>query len=408
MPRQLPRLLAVRDPGRTHTDTHRRDRTRTAATSATTAAGRFATGQSGDPNAQPGAMPDGSEVLARGPVHEAFASTAEMTTATPVVAKQPPDPIEELPPDQKPEGDNVQWMPGYWHWDDEGTQYVWISGFWRGTAGPRLGAGLVARRNGRLAVGAGFLAGSRRPTSAQPVQPEIQYLPQPPASIEVGPTVAQPTNTSFYIPGSWVWRGRYLWRPGVWIEYRPNWVWVPAHFRWTPLGYVFVEGYWDYTLANRGVLYAPIAFSRPIYARPGFVYTPDYVVSEPAMFGALFVRRGYGGYYFGDYFGHRLRPSGLHRLVRDDRPRGAASPSASAWAEAGDTIPLWSYYSVAYRNNRPWFDGFNTLYAGRYNGTIAAPPRTLVQQNTVINKYHQREREECHQQHHGGEPQRHA
>src|SRR6476659_8641184 len=40
--------------------------------------------QPGDPNAQPGGMPDGSEVLARGPVHEAFASTAETTTATPV------------------------------------------------------------------------------------------------------------------------------------------------------------------------------------------------------------------------------------------------------------------------------------------------------------------------------------
>ena len=89
-------------------------------------------GQPGFP-AQPEqpAQGDGIDVLAKGPVHEAFAATAEGPTASPVVAKQPPDPIEELPPDQKPEGDNVQWLPGYWSWDEENTRFIWISGFWR-------------------------------------------------------------------------------------------------------------------------------------------------------------------------------------------------------------------------------------------------------------------------------------
>jgi len=83
-----------------------------------------------DPNMQP-ALPEGTEVLAKGPVHEAFATTAEAPAPGPVVAKQPPDPVEELPPDQKPEGDNVQWIPGYWAWDEDGSQYIWVSGFWR-------------------------------------------------------------------------------------------------------------------------------------------------------------------------------------------------------------------------------------------------------------------------------------
>src|SRR5262249_17974563 len=78
----------------------------------------------GDPNA-------GQEVLARGPVHEAYASTVEAPAATPVVPQQPPGPIEELPPDEKPAGDNVQWMPGYWHWDEERNDFIWVSGFWR-------------------------------------------------------------------------------------------------------------------------------------------------------------------------------------------------------------------------------------------------------------------------------------
>ncbi len=34
-------------------------------------------------------------------------------------------------PDQKPEGTNVQWIPGYWSWDDERKDYLWVSGFKR-------------------------------------------------------------------------------------------------------------------------------------------------------------------------------------------------------------------------------------------------------------------------------------
>src|SRR5258708_5730929 len=76
--------------------------------------------------------PEGVEVQARGPVHEAFAQPVNRQPEPgPVVPKQPPEPIEEVPPDEKPEGDNVQWIPGYWAWDDEQTNFLWVSGFWR-------------------------------------------------------------------------------------------------------------------------------------------------------------------------------------------------------------------------------------------------------------------------------------
>src|SRR6266542_841861 len=74
----------------------------------------------------------GTQVLTRGPVHEAFAG---MVTFNPepgvVVTKAPPDVIEEVPPEEKPEGDNVAWIPGYWAWDDERSNFLWISGTWR-------------------------------------------------------------------------------------------------------------------------------------------------------------------------------------------------------------------------------------------------------------------------------------
>src|SRR5207248_9151988 len=59
------------------------------------------------------------EVQARGPVHEAFAEPGTLPSAAPVLAKQPPAPIKELPPEQKPAAKGVQWIPGYWQWDEE-------------------------------------------------------------------------------------------------------------------------------------------------------------------------------------------------------------------------------------------------------------------------------------------------
>ncbi|HVL11972.1 MAG TPA: hypothetical protein VM529_05375, partial [Gemmata sp.] len=331
------------------------------------------------------ADPNAPEVLARGPVHEAFATTSEAPVAAPVVGKQPPDPIEELPPDQKPEGDNVQWISGYWHWDDDGEQYIWISGFWRNTPPGRLWLpGSWREVRGGWQWVAGFWQEAAPPEQPQQVQPELQYLPQPPDTVEVGPAVPAPTTTSFYVPGSWTWRGRYLWRPGFWIEHRPNWVWVPAHFRWTPLGYVFVDGYWDYSLAERGVLFAPVYFPQPIYTQPAFVYTPAYVVSEPCMVGALFVRRGWGNYFFGDYFAPRYSNIGFNAWCGTFGPRGGFAIGFGTGRTWGYD-PLWSYYSVAHQNNPGWFTGVGRLYGGRYRGDIARPPVNLVQQNTVIN-----------------------
>src|SRR5262245_44672692 len=84
------------------------------------------------PPPDPNAAPAGLEDLARGPVHEAFAEQAHgQVKVAPIVAKQPPDPIEEVPPDQKPDAEGVQWLPGYWAFDEEKQDYLWVSGFWR-------------------------------------------------------------------------------------------------------------------------------------------------------------------------------------------------------------------------------------------------------------------------------------
>jgi uncharacterized membrane protein YtjA (UPF0391 family) len=63
---------------------------------------------------------DGVEVLTRGPVHEAFAETITFDPDPGIVVpKAPPADIEEVTPEQRPEGKNLTWIPGYWAWVGE-------------------------------------------------------------------------------------------------------------------------------------------------------------------------------------------------------------------------------------------------------------------------------------------------
>src|SRR5438045_3622604 len=50
--------------------------------------------------------PAGAEALTQGPVHEAFAKPLELNPQPGhVVKKHPPNPVQEIPPDQQPDGD---------------------------------------------------------------------------------------------------------------------------------------------------------------------------------------------------------------------------------------------------------------------------------------------------------------
>ena len=81
-----------------------------------------------------------------------------------------------------------------------------------------------------------------------------------------------------------------------------DWVWVPSHYVWTPRGYVFANGHWDYTLRRRGVLFAPVYLPRHIYERRRFSYALSIVVDIGNLEFGLFTRPRYSHYYFGDYY----------------------------------------------------------------------------------------------------------
>src|SRR5690606_22772975 len=72
------------------------------------------------------------EVLTHGPVHEAFADPVVGEIQQELIVNKAPTALtDEVPPEFMPEGDNVAWILGYWAWDDEIEDYIWVSGLWR-------------------------------------------------------------------------------------------------------------------------------------------------------------------------------------------------------------------------------------------------------------------------------------
>lgn len=324
-------------------------------------------------DAPPAGPPAGVEVQARGPVHEAFASPTAAPVATPPVAKRPPANIDELPPDEKPDGDAV-WIGGYWHYDDEAKDFLWVSGVWRKVPpGKTWVAGYWREEGTDWQWVPGFWATAKATKAAkgeeeQQQQQDVTYLPSPPAPPNTAPPGPPPQPDLFYVPGAWVWRGTaYAWRPGYWARSHSGYVWVADHYRWTPSGYVYVPGYWDLALSNRGILYAPVVF-RPDVVRVGFVYTPTYAVRDTVIVNAMFVRPSVSHYYFGDYYGVTYTRLGFESCVVYSR-------------RCYDPVIV---YETCHRRDPGWLTLQINLFNDRSAGRAPRPPRTLVQQNTFV------------------------
>lgn len=290
---------------------------------------------------------DGIEVQMRGPVHEAFAEPVAIDPNEPVatVREQPPEPINEVPPDAKPDDPNAVWIPGYWDYDDVQNRYLWISGVWRiPPVDQRWIPGYWTEGDGGYQRVTGFWA---------PVEQEqVQYLPEPPATLEVGPNVAAPSENHFWIPGAWNYYDTgYRWRPGYWHQVSPNWLWVPERYVWTPRGYVFCNGYWDYAdWVDRGVYFAPVYFNRPIYRTAGFFYTPRVVISLGFVTDHFFWRPGFRSYYFGDFYGPNYLSLGFRHWHDWGR-----------WGRGWD--PYYNHFRWSHaRNNPRWHDHWRDRY----------------------------------------------
>lgn len=282
------------------------------------------------------------EPIQRGPIHEAFAEPLQLTPEpTKVLKKSPPARVEEMAPEAKPDGKNIEWVPGYWAWDEQRDDYVWVSGVWRKVP---VGRRWVAGRWEEVDGGHQWVPGAWLKTNAEGEIVAQEVAKVPPKSLEEGPTSPAPSDDHFWIPGVWKptdapaaagqnTASGFAWRPGFWSQAQTNWVWVPDHYSWSPAGCTFVPGYWDYTWERRGTLYAPCTFgAADLTGR--VCYTPSRVIDTNQWLANLWVGPQYGHYYYGDYYDY----VGL------------------------GYSPWYSYYGA----NRNFYDPFYTYYRWRF------------------------------------------
>jgi hypothetical protein len=286
------------------------------------------------------AEPLGYRPLNRGPLHEAFAQPIDSDPNDDVqrIAKAPPAPVDEQPPPRPGDDAKLIWIGGYWAWSDEADDFVWVSGTWRKPPPGRTWIpGYWAEQDGSFQWTTGYWAGTTENASAE----SVEFLPQPPISIDNGPSVPPPSDNHFWVPGHWAYAGNsdYRWSSGFWSIQYDNWVWNPGHYLCTPSGYLWIDGYWDYLPTVRGSLYAPVQFVSPVYATPNYVYLPRYrLLNTAALLVHLFVRPGYPCYFYGSYYGPRYDRLGY-------RP--------------------WYLTGYSHRNATPWLDHYDRKYRQR-------------------------------------------
>lgn len=298
----------------------------------------------------------------KGPIHEAFAQPVDAKSVRgPLLATEPPKPIREEPPEDKPEGDNVLWIDGYWHHDTERSDYLWISGFWRqAPPGQKWMPGHFEREAGGWRWYSGYWQAEEQVDQ----EPESE---QPPASLDIGPTIPAPRADMTWAPGFYVRRDRvWAWRPGTWISYRPGWVWNPAQWVYTRRGFVFVQGYWDYPLEYRGVIYAPVYYPPAVIVRPGFCHRPSLIIVNNDLSCGLFARPGFGMYYFGNYFTPVYANQGF---VFWATPRPMFRPD-----------PIFAYYRQA--RDPAWVAGVQDYGRLRVQGKTATAPTLALASST--------------------------
>jgi hypothetical protein len=334
-------------------------------------------GQSGAQGASPDQTDaQGAQVMTRGPIHEAFAApVVHDPKASPMIDKQPPAPIQEEPPDQKPAGQNVQWIPGYWSWDVSRNDFIWVSGIWRE---PPPNSQWVPGYWHDVDGGHQWVAGTWIPVSTAQSQNQQSYLPSPPASLEAGPNTPPPSANVSWTPGFWSWQASgYVWRPGFWAAVQPNWIWMPAHYVYTPSGYIFVPGYWDLPVANRGLMFAPVYYPQPVYAQPGFAFTPSISIVGSAVTANLFVQASTNQYLFGNFYAQNFVSVGITPWFSFSFATGRP-----AYYD-----PLFSYYAVInVRQNPGWVAAVREQYALRLARPELRPANTFIEQTRIIER----------------------
>lgn len=313
---------------------------------------------------------EGVVVLTRGPVHEAFAEPLTFDHSPGLVVKAaPPELLEEVPPTIRPSDPAAVWIPGYWAWDDETESYLWVSGIWRVPPAGRIWvSGYWAETDEGHVWAPGFWI-------SEDVA-ELTYYPTPPDPLQVKLVTNAPTADSIWVPGVWHYvTDRWLWEPGQWVRPIENWIWVPTHWVWSPSGHIFIEGYWDYVPERRGIIFAPLQFTRPVYREVKYVHRPEVVIQVSSVTEHLFVRPQTRHYYFGDYYDAQYERRGYEPWFRVVERR--------EWYD-----PILVHRQWTHRENwQRMVSEERRYYEVRRERVEARPPRTFTDQLELVRTF---------------------
>lgn len=222
-----------------------------------------------------------------GPVHEAYVTPVSAELLLDAVEFEPPEPLNERIPKQL--DIQAEWISGYWKWDLNANDFVWVSGVWRRPPpGHQWIAGFWKKYDQEWVRIPGYW--SRIP------EQNVDFISMPPPDSIDENMAPPPSSNYFWVGGHWYFmfdKHEYHWVSGHWEEFDSQWVLVPAHYIWRPGGYVYIPAYWDWPIEERGTAYASViidpdyryrvAFEPILILKPEkivkqlFLYYPDYL-----------------------------------------------------------------------------------------------------------------------------------
>ncbi len=148
------------------------------------------------------------ETLTRGPMHEAFGSSVGREPSLgQIVPAEPPEEINEVPPEAPEHAGAVQpiWIPGYWSWDEDRHDFLWISG--AGVSHPRVGSGRQVTGLKPKVVGGGSRAIGESRKSGFPISrrsPVLCSVRRPPWKWGLPACLRVATIFGYLARGGWV------------------------------------------------------------------------------------------------------------------------------------------------------------------------------------------------------------
>jgi hypothetical protein len=212
-------------------------------------------------------------------VHEAFFQETHSALIYQAVSEQPPQNIIEKVPSQN--DPLTAWIPGYWEWDPDMRNYLWIGGVWRR---PPPGHSWVPSFWLKIDDSWIRLRGFWKNERMENIHFIRDEIPE-----DLDETMIDPPNLdSFWIHGTWYYDNEnksFVWQNGRWESFDANWIYIPSFYVWRPDGYVNIEGYWDWPLDTRGSSYANITVERD--NRNDVVYAPTQTVDVKTLINRL-------------------------------------------------------------------------------------------------------------------------